>query len=382
MTDFVVIIIGAHGDARRIELEKNLRDRTTSLSTSSERLLIIDQIEAGSIPEGARTIAAVFCRDGNYVDSEIDTIAECRQRDIPIIPVVESLGDFTRVAPDGVGHFNGFELSDVADTGELAGLILESLGLQRGRRKIFISYARMDASGIAEQLRQAFTARWYSVFLDTISIRPGAIFQDELLQELADSDAVVLLNSPSVKGRPYVQKEIAFAYGAGVGGVQVVWPGMKAIREGTLFLALSLDDQLAEIDGGAVKALKPDGIKEILRQVADQRTEMQRIREMELVRPIVDTAGKKGWTVVSYLGRHVELQKDENKIHLDIALGVPTSLDLERAFLSIGDENVPGRLVYDPLGITKHQARHLDFLGSHLPLEYLDPRSTQKWTII
>ena len=116
----------------------------------------------------------------------------------------------------------------------------QSLGLQRSKRKIFISYARMDSSAVAHQLREAFTARWYSVFMDTISIRPGAVFQEELLQELADSDAVGLLNSPNVKHRPYVQQEIAFADQAGVSGIQVVWPKVQRMREGAFFMPLML----------------------------------------------------------------------------------------------------------------------------------------------
>jgi hypothetical protein len=382
MADFAAIIIGAQDDPRRAGLKKQLLDRTASLSESNERLEVIDQNGTSKIPTGAPAVAAVLCREGAYDDGEINALAECKDREIPIIPVVESLSNFTKIAPAGVGDFNGYELTDIADIGELAGLILEALGLQRAKRKVFISYARMDSSRVAQQLREAFTARWYSVFLDTISIRPGAKFQDELLQELADSDAVVLLNSPSVKDRPYVQEEIAFADRAGVSGIQVGWPGMKPMREGTFFLALSLDDRLAEIEDGAVKALKPQGITEILREVANQRTEMQRIREVGLVNPIKEYARKERWTAVAYLGRYVELRKGEKRIHLDMALGVPTSFDLEKAFLSRSDEKAPGRLVYDPLGITSRQARHLDFLGERLVLEFLDPKSALTWTII
>src|SRR5262249_25690709 len=93
---------------------------------------------------------------------------------------------------------------------------------------------------------KAFMERWYSVFLDTISIRPGAVFQEDLMQELADSDVVVLLNSPTIKDRPYVQKEIAFADQAGVGGVQVVWPDEKPLREGAYFSPVRLDADRGE----------------------------------------------------------------------------------------------------------------------------------------
>lgn len=285
MTDFFAIIIGAKEDSRRARLVKELRSRTRNLRESGERLDIVGQSRINSVPVDAHAVAIVLCRRGMGT-SETDAIAAAKKRSVPIIPVVADLRTFTTVAPQGVTEFNGFELSDPADIGELAGLVLESLELQRSKRKIFISYARMDSSAVAHQLREAFTARWYSVFMDTISIRPGAVFQEELLQELADSDAVVLLNSPNVKHRPYVQQEIAFADQAGVSGIQVVWPKVQRMREGAFFMPLMLNAKNAIAQNGVVTALTPTGIKQVLRRVADMRTAMQRRREKEMLSPV------------------------------------------------------------------------------------------------
>jgi len=380
---FVAVIIGVHSDPRREKLIKELRDRTRSMRESGERLEIVDQSRIKSLPADASVVAVVLCRKGMpKLGVEINAISEARQRGIPIIPVVADLRTFTSVAPEGVKEFNGFELNHLNDVGELVGLVLESLGLQRSKRKIFISYARMDSSTVAQQLREAFAARWYSVFLDTISIRPGAVFQEELLQELADSDAVVLLHSPSVRNRPYVQQEIAFADQAGISGVQVVWPKLERMREGAFFMPIPLDAKTADIRGGGVKALTPTGITEILRKVADMRTAMQRHRERELLRPVSAYAQTRGWKATPFLGRHIELSDGVTHIRLNLALGVPSSRDLERAFRSGTARKPTGRLLYDPLGITNQQADHLNFLGSRLDLEYLDPKTALQWTII
>jgi TIR domain len=380
---FVAAVIGIHSDPRHDVLVRELRGRTRGLRESGERLEIVDQSRIKSLPANARVVAVVLCRKSMPEEGlEVDAIAVARQRGIPIIPVIADLRSFTAVAPKGVADFNGFELSDLADVGELAGLMLESLGLQRSKRKIFISYARMDSSAVAQQLREAFTARWYSVFLDTISIRPGAMFQEELLQELADSDAVVLLNSPNVRNRPYVQQEIAFADQAGVSGVQVVWPKVPRMREGAFFMPLPLDRKSANVRGGAVDALTPAGIRQVLRTVADMRTAMQQRREKEMFRPVGEYAQTNGWKAVPYLGRHIELHNDVSSIRLDLVLGVPTSRDLERAFQSVSAGNPAGRLLYDPLGITNQQADHLNFLGLHLDLQFLGPKSALQWTII
>jgi hypothetical protein len=379
--DFVAIVVGAHDDPRRGALETELLSRTNGLSESNEQLDVIDQDQLSSMPTSARGVTVVLCRRG-MSGAEIAAILECRKRDIPIIPVVADLRNFNAVAPSEVADFNGFELADVADIGELAGLVLEALGLQRSKRKIFISYARKDSSKVAQQLRDAFNARWYSVFLDTISIRPGAVFQDELLQELADSDVFVLLNSPSVENRPYVRQEIAFADQAGVGGVHVIWPGVPPMREGAFSMPIPLDDTLAEIKEHEFDILTPDGITKILRTVASVRTELQQIRETQLLRPVKAYAQSKGWTAISYLGRHIELRSGSDRVYLDVALGMPTSFDLERAFVTGSARHAAGRLVYDPLGITNRQADHLHFLGSHLDLQYLNPRSSLQWTIL
>ncbi len=387
-TNFITLLIGAPNDRRRVELAAQLRDRTGALAESGERFDVIDQSAVAALDAKPDAVAIVFCRKG-MSGPEIAAIAACRQRSIPIIPVVARLTEFTDVAPDEVKNFNGFELADspnanelAADVAELTGLTLESLGLQRTKRKIFISYARRDASVVAQQLSDAFTARWYSVFLDTVSIRPGAVFQEELLQELADSDVVVLLNSPDVKDRPYVQQEIAFADQAGVGGVQVVWPDEKPLNECGYFSPVLLDRTKVTMLNGAVQSLMPAGVLEVVRRVANLRTSLQELREDKIVKPIRDYAQNRGWTAVRYLGRHIELRKGHDRIQLDVALGVPTSLDLERTFKAAHPCPPAGRLVYDPLGITNRQAAHLDFFRSELKLQFLDPKNTLQWTVL
>jgi hypothetical protein len=52
------------------------------------------------------------------------------------------------------------------------------------------------------------------------------------------------------------------------------------------------------------------------------------------------------------------LRKGQDRIHLDVALGVPTSQDLERTFKAAHPRPPAGRLVYDPLGVTIRQATH------------------------
>jgi hypothetical protein len=114
-----------------------------------------------------------------------------------------------------------------------------------------------------------------------------------------------------------------------------------------------------------VTGLTPAGLLEVVHRVADLRTEVQRLRQDEIVKPIRDYALRKGWNAVRYLWRRIELRNGQDRVHLEVALGVPTSQDLERTFKAVSPG---GRLVYDKLGITDQQAAHLDFFISELAL--------------
>ena len=154
------------------------------------------------------------------------------------------------------------------------------------------------------------------------------------------------------------------------------------LREGAFFKPVPLDDRLARRKGRRVTRLTPAGITRIVRAVADMRTELQQRREAQLLGPVKAYAKGKAWRAVSYLGRYIELRRGENRIRLDLALGVPTSRDLERAFRNAPKKRGRGRLIYDPLGITNSQADHLGFLGSRLGLQFLNPRDTLPWTLV
>jgi hypothetical protein len=379
---FVVVIIADPGDARPERLKDELKDRAKSpLERAQESIDFVDAADVANLDPNATAVAVVFC-SGAIDLVQRTAIAACKERNLQIFPVLEDLKRFDTLAPKEVKPFNGFEFRPGDSMSELAGLVLEGLGLQRGRRKIFISYARADSASITQQLREAFTGRWYTVFHDTVSIRPGRAFQAELLQELADADVMLLLNSPSVGTRPYVQEEITFAIQAGLGGVQVLWPNV-APRNDALFATVDLD-RAGRLRRGCrrrVPLLSDTGIDDILRAVAGERTAMQQHRENELQKSISAYAERRNWEAVPHLGRFVALRGPASTIRLDIALGVPTSMELERAWRHSGERD-PKRIVYDPIGLTNTMANHLAFLSQRLPLELLDVRDALNWRVI
>jgi hypothetical protein len=115
-----------------------------------------------------------------------------------IIPVVEDLSAFSAYVPPQIAQLNGVSVGDCgSDFERLAARVLEGFGLLRERRRLFISYRRIETSSVASQLYESFDAAGFDVFLDTHGVlRPGEPFQDVLWHRLADTDVAVVLDSP------------------------------------------------------------------------------------------------------------------------------------------------------------------------------------------
>jgi hypothetical protein len=90
--------------------------------------------------------------------------------------------------------------------------------------------------------------------------------------------------------------------------------------------------------------------------------------------------GKNG-KAISHLGRYVTLSGAGPTIRLDIALGVPTRMELERAWRD-GVEHDPKRIVYNRMGLTSAMSDHLAFLSKRLPIELLDGEEAVSWRVI
>ena len=150
---------------------------------------------------------------------------------------------------------------------------------------------------------------------------------------------------------------------------------------------LKLNTNDLETDALGATRLASAAVQEILRKVAEERTIVQEKREQLVFKSIHAYADREGWDAVSFLGRHIELRhrQDGRMVRLDIALGVPTSRDIEYAFTN-GKPKPPGepegRLVYNPLGITNAQSRHLRFFRKQLQLQFLNPNAALQWSIL
>ena len=146
-----------------------------------------------------------------------------------VIPVVEDVGQFMALVPPAISHLNGVSRQECgANFERLAARVLEGFGLLRERRRLFISYRRTDTSGVATQLYEALDAAGFDVFLDTHGVvRPGEPFQEMLSHRLADTDVILLLDSPAFLASRWTEEELARANTASLQILQLLWPGQE-----------------------------------------------------------------------------------------------------------------------------------------------------------
>lgn len=106
--------------------------------------------------------------------------------------------------------------------------IFRAVGLFSEKPRIFISYARLDTSDLAEQLHDELTKQNFEVFLDRFSVEPGADFQSRLNEELVRMGTILLLESPQLSKSKWVRHEVDFALLHRLGIVALQLPGGKA----------------------------------------------------------------------------------------------------------------------------------------------------------
>jgi hypothetical protein len=263
------------------------------------------------------------------------------------------------------------------DFERLAARILEGFGLLRERRRLFISYRRAEASGVAAQLYEALDAAGFDVFLDTRgTIRPGDQFQEILWHRLADTDVTVLLDTPDFSASRWTEEELARANTSNIQILQLLWPGQTegATAAFSTFHPLAEDDFVGPDTLGPTAPLKDTEVNEIVDEVEGLRARAFGARHAFLVREFAIEARKEGLQVLTTLERNlILLGPDRSRTLVMPAIGVP---DAER-YETLGrlhqrdvDEGKsyarPPILLYDQSGIR-------DKLPNPFPLKLITP---------
>ena len=283
-----------------------------------------------------------------------------------IVPIVEDLAKFGENVPSKIKHFNGVD--GVLGWKIACISILEYFKLLRSERRLFISYKRSETTSIAHQLYEAFDSRGYDVFLDTRSVPVGDIFQNVLWHRMADSDVVVLLDSPSFHQSKWTEKEYARAMASKIHVEHLLWPGVVSTSTAAFdqFVPIEKSDfETIDIIGNAARFTN-SVIDKIVNDVESSRARALAARNANIIDDFCDLAREYGFKADLQPGHSIQLLTGKQEIAVVPMVGVPTALRLYKLFTKRPGDEVWA--LFESLGIMEDVVTHIAWLNQNLPM--------------
>lgn len=383
-TRYQTILIG-NENSFISQIRESLNQHIAELGILADSLLYIDQSNFSEYKANAPAVCLYFGdNDGKFSDT--DLLHTLTNDATLIIPLVDNLDNFKAAIPEQLHKINGYKLSGQNDIEPLVSVILEGLSLLRLSRRLFISYKRDESSRVAIQLFEQFEKSGFDVFLDTHSVRPGESFQDELWHRLADTDVVVLLNTPGFVNSHWTTQELAQANAMSVGILQLIWPGHNLELEAKL----SIPYPLYQSDFGNEAYATPEAY--LTKDTADQivsEVESLRARSLASRQDNIVTEFLKGATRV---GKEANLQPEKfilmnNSAGKELVfiptVGVPQSFTYnqsEELIKQVKKRNAETIFIlYDHINIREKWIKHLSWLDNYLPVKALKIEGIEQW---
>jgi hypothetical protein len=383
---YQLVILASEGDPQLpsylSRLDRALALSFAQLGVNLEKFLgrVIGGLNSSSLDRRMPIVAIFFGSVSPTILSapELATLNQLLADGSLIIPVVADITKFTSLVPPQIATVNGIGLADCGtDFERLASRILEGFGLLRERRRLFISYRRVETSGVAAQLYEALDAGGFDVFLDTHGVlRPGEPFQDILWHRLADTDVALILDSPGFLASRWTEQELARANSSNIQILQLLWPGQTegATAAFSTFYPLAADEFAGKETLGPAARLQEVNISKIVDAVEGLRARAIGARIAFLVREFVIEARKAGLTVKTTLERALEVSLvGGNRVFVLPAIGVPDAeryeslVQLQERELASGRVYLsPPILLYDQTGIRTRWLEHLRWLNKNL----------------
>lgn len=164
--------------------------------------------------------------------------------------------------------------------------VLAAAGVVPDERRVFISYRRLEAPALAEQLFDALSRLRFDVFLDRFQLPPGIDFEARLADELGDKAMVLVLETQGVNA-PWTRFEADFARRHRLGLVAVRLPQGTAVR-GVGHRRITPDPQTELSGSGAQTALTPIGLDRVVEWIQRQHERNLLRRRKYLRETVVD----------------------------------------------------------------------------------------------
>ncbi|HLP32513.1 MAG TPA: toll/interleukin-1 receptor domain-containing protein, partial [Bacteroidia bacterium] len=294
-TKYQIIKLGSDNPFYK-EVLDTLYHHIIELGIAKESIIEIDETNFSQEYKGNAPTFCLYFGSNSGDFKNIDLLDILIKDANLVLPIASDITKFKHQIPTELENVNGFELASSNDIEKLVSCILEGLSLLRLSRRLFISYKRDESSTVAIQLFEQLEKNGFDVFLDTHSIRPGEPFQDELWHRMADTDVVVLLNTPGFLNSNWTAQELAKANSMSIGILQLIWPTHKLERDAEL----SIPFQLSDSDFGndifkePTSYLKPEIISKIINQVESLRARSLASRQDNIITEFIASSNRVG----------------------------------------------------------------------------------------
>ena len=372
-SEYQIGILGRPG-ANHATLAGALRQQCIDLGLAPDAVAVIDEADIGG-RDRKKPFVGIFFGYAGATDAAHLILDDLLQDSVVILPVVESLKGATGLIPPKLAHINCLE-SPAANPriSRIVGVAFESFRLLRSERRLFISYRRVESQGIAIQLYEALDALGFDVFLDTHGVPPAADFQSVLWHRLADSDVIVLLDTPEFRQSRWTVQELARANATSLQILHLLWPGVGPDPHSAFssFVTLDAAHFADATQTGPSARFQQIFVDEIGRDVETLRARAMAARYRYLVDNFCDTARSAGQQAVVQSARFVALELVNNhRIAVVPAIGVPSAAryqEIETAILNAPSKYEKIWLLYDQRGILQGWLDHVEWLNKHLPV--------------
>ena len=406
----------ALGDA----IEEDLRGLGLDPQTD---LMVFDPARAGDLDFKGGILALWMGGTQAFPNeaAELAVLKTLADRSVPIVTCVSRVTNVGAELPEPLRKLNAAARELEESPGSkvfvpnalVSGDVLRWLGLIREERQAFISYRRAESVGVAHQLFHVLTDRGYRVFLDTASVERAVPFQQVLHDRLADTDLIVLLDSPTVLNSQWVREELDVVRQARAGRLPALLAGDRRGRQRGPRQERP-DEAEASFDQGdrvQFPPRTPSGGPRVADGVGRPRGAAPRRRVKARGRPRRAGAGEvsgrafaSGWCRTSRTsasrradcrqragppGRAAPRVPPSNLVATAYAIpGLPNAWDIYRWERKIADTNygtwdathyTAHRIVFDGLGILGERREHLEYLNKRLYLQTLATQALHGW---
>lgn len=383
-TKYQIILIGSNNIYSKNIIE-TLKKRMSELGIDEKALLVI---KPNNFSIEYKANAPAFClyfgdEDSNYKD--IGFLNILIKDATLILPIASDITKFSSQIPNSLRNINGFELATQNDIEKLSSVVLEGFSLLRLSRRVFISYKRDESTSVAIQLYEQLEKNGFDVFLDTHSIRPGEPFQEELWHRMADTDVIVLLNTPNFLKSYWTTQELAEANSMSIGILQLIWPSHKIERNAQLSVPVQLkkSDFIKNIIDSTGTLATPT-LDIIVNQTESLRARSLASRQDNIITEFMNFSHKIGVSAHLQPEKFITLSTSNNdEVIILPTVGVPQAFTYNQSdelISRIKSKNIKSLyILYDHRNIRKKWLMHIDWLDNYLPIKSIKITEIEKW---